>query len=375
MGGDGAGGDSGFGWRRFINRGSLDRRSLERQSRLVDEVLREDRIVNGMALPKGTTIRWRGDERQLYQLVLAQPVRVSGMTLAGTVEFAAGVVSVATLANDQEVNGVFCKAGRVELGAGKQMGQQMRCTLGSDWQRGQTFQAGTELWIGDGGEVEMGTLAGDQMFEGQLCLGGTLVMRDADRVHFTVARDEVVRGIACKAGTKVSMSGSNGAVLEAVLARDQEVDGISCQGGRKLEMHYEGQRLNGCTLARAMAVKGVKLPMGTAVWSLMNEGSTWRAELPPGSELTLGPVKVVGDGHLMIDMKSGAIREVDFGMDPERGYAEFMGGRFVALSINEDGSGNARLTPGWGVMIDGVAHAPGSYLEFGPGARWRDPEH
>lgn len=67
-----------------------------------------------------------------------------------------------------------------------------------------------------------------------------------------------------------------------------EFDGISCEGGGKLKMHYERQRLDGCTLAQATVVKGVKLPMGTAVWSLMNDGSTSRAELPPGSELTLG---------------------------------------------------------------------------------------
>src|ERR1700678_945879 len=46
-----------------------DRRRLERQGRVVDEVLRQDRIVNGMALPKGTSIRWKGDDRELYQLV------------------------------------------------------------------------------------------------------------------------------------------------------------------------------------------------------------------------------------------------------------------------------------------------------------------
>ncbi len=174
----------------------------------------------------------------------------------------------ATLAQDAVVAGFPCSAvGPVAIGGGALLG----LTLAEDHRvRELVFEAGTHLALDRNGAVAVGTLAGDQIVGGRLCLGGTRVVwqNDGHLREATPAATWELEGVPCRAGAAVTFD--SGALAACELASDHVIDGVPCLGGARIT-RYRG-RLSRATLATDIRLAGILFAAGHDVWGALHEG-------------------------------------------------------------------------------------------------------
>ena len=350
------------------------------ESRSVMEKLPADREILGTVWPRDSTIIWIG--REMYSAIVSQPVPVSGIPMEGQLIFGdtpdkkAVYLRTATLSEDRVIDGVPCKAGHsLEFFPaeaprpikGQQakvaLGRLKQCNSSADFERaGNRYQADAMVTLDPSGGVEESVLAADQDVDGHWCQKGAKVKWTGRRAtQFTLARDEMIGGVACKGHTEVELAPEDGHVISAVLAQDQELNAMPCRGGEPVEFDYSdpAHPLTGCVVSRPVTEVGIVWPAGSNIRGFMTD---WlEVSLPPGAEdVQVGEVKIVGRCKVTFDKKAAELTGVDV-LAGEAGYAEIHGGRFERVQIRS-GLAYAHLLEA--ATVDGVAHEAGASVEL-----------
>lgn len=351
-------------WRSKKGREAAEAQSKQRAlegAQIREEVLAQDRAVEGMPLPAGSILVWRGVVQSPYPetVRLARPVSIDGVTIAGVFTIAvtdnasgqllAAVIEKATLDADQVVQGVPCKGGlEMEFlkstsanaegrGSGPppvRLGKLGRCRLAAEFSRdGLRLAAGSDVVFGRGG-LSAGVLAADQMVGGFWGAKGSEVLLSEGGVErVTLARDQVIEGLLCLAGTEVRFG--------------------SGEEGR--------QRLESCTVGEVTEWKGVRWPRRTTLeW---HEDSYLKATLTEDSpSVRIGEVVVFAGSEVQL---VGESRRVDFVHGPKKAGgvgAEVRGMKLQWFNTAEDGSAWGELAEA--EVVEGRAHAKGATVRF-----------
>ena len=151
-----------------------------KRSRRSTEKLAEDREIQGVRFPRGTTVEWLGS--QMDAVVVARPLTVTGVrfedrlsfsnTITNGYRLAATEVGTGMLTVAQAIDGVPCQAHReVEFfsqggsaaddGRAPMVtrGKLRRCTLSADFERAANrYRAGSEITFQPSGGVALGVL-------------------------------------------------------------------------------------------------------------------------------------------------------------------------------------------------------------------------
>jgi hypothetical protein len=325
--------------------------------KLETEVLTEDREIQGMRLPKGAEVAWLGQPRRVYTVTLADPLRVLGLPLEGTVRFCAGAaLETATLAEDHPIGGVPCAAHtEVEF---NEAGRLKRCTASAPFEfKGHRYAGHYEVTLNAAGDIAQGLLAEDQEIDGHLCKQGTLIGRPRDRVtRFTPAREETIGGIACKAGSEVLLEAQHFYLSSAVLARDQEIGGIPAKGGEAVGFAYDhGEyKLDRCVTGSPATLREVNWPAGSHLEGLAS-GAGLAITMPSGSAgVTVGEIKIVGRCRVHLAKSLSGVEALE-----PAAYIGFRSGRFADFNIVKDqGYGHLRDAG----QVEGVAYKAGDLV-------------
>lgn len=349
------------------------------QDRVSTRLLPEDREYQGIRLPRGTKVEWRGSSF-ITSAVLAQPLTVLDIHFEGEMKFVYGMnvatdLETGTLAADRAIDGVPCKAhkqveffpadapqpddGRKRIGIGK----LKRCTASAAFDfRGNRYQADAEVTLNSSDRVALGVLAADQDVDGHWCKQGTEVERLAERgIRFTLVRDETVSGIACKAGTEVVLAVENDRVKSAVLAHDQQIGGIPCRGGEAVVFEYgDGSYpLDSCVIRRVVTMLDEDWPAGTRLKELLT--TDWlEVTLPRGSSKVIGDIKFVGRCRISFYKTPPRLREAKV-VDGEVGYQELLGARYSEIQMYEEKGQGILAQP---ATIGGAPCKPGDIIDF-----------
>ncbi len=349
----------------------------KQRNRTWTEQLPEDREIQGVRLPRGTKVEWMGRPAVLNAATLAQPLEILGVPFEGEVKFVntygandihlATDLEKGTLAVEHVIDSVACQPHKeVEFFRGgpyteatrkAQIGKLRRCTLASELEfKGNRYQSGSEITFNGFDGVDLGILAVDQDVDGHWCKAGTEVERpDYRAIRFTLARDETIGRVACKAGTEVVLERTNGLVTSAVLSKDQLLDAIPCRGGEAVGFeHGDGSYpLDSCIVAREVTILGVPWPAGSSLEALSRDFL-----LATSSNLTIGEVKIVGRSKIQMKKTPPSLDHVT---PDENGYAEFRGARFADLNFYEGTSYGHLREP---ATVDGVAYEAGALVRF-----------
>jgi hypothetical protein len=358
------------------------------QNRTTIEQLAKDREIQGIRWPRGTKVEWYG--KLMSGATLAQPQPVLGIPLEGAMKFSitftnnrfhlATDLETGILATDHLIDGVPCKAhheveffhargpdpedGRVPKA---RVGMLKRCTPSAAFDfAGNRYLADTEVTLNGFDGIGRGVLAVDQDVDGHWCKQGTQVERPEKRaIRFTLARDEMVSGIACKAGEEVVIEPEKGHVTSAVLAHDQDIGGIPCRGGEAVGFEYgDGSYpLDSCVIRLPVTVLDVVWPSGTSLKALSRG---WlQATLPRGSGgVVIGEVKIVGRCKISLTKTPLTIDNLE-SLDEKAAYAELRGARFTQMNFYQ-GSGWGELAEP--AIIDGVAYEAGASIRINTGS-------
>ncbi len=354
------------------------------------EELPQDRVIQGMRLPRGTKIESTGDGL-MPRVILAQPLTVLGIALEGELKFAntlttgdvhvATDLETATLATDQTIDGVPCKAhkeveffrarvqdpedGRTPMAT---LGKLKRCTPSAEFDfAGNRYLDVGEVTLNGFDGVEKGVLAKDQDVDGHWCKRGTEVQRpDKNALVFTLARDETVSGIACKAGEEVVIEPWTFHVTSAVLAHDQEIGGVLCRGGEAVGfVSSDGSYpLDSCVIRIPVKLLDIVWPADSKVDGM---GMAWlEVTLPAGSAgVTVGEVKIVGRCKINLKKAPTLLTGVK-ALRGEAGYAALRGARFTEM-ILFDGLGWGDLAEA--ARVDDNDYEAGAHIRFKFGTR------
>jgi hypothetical protein len=355
----------------------------KRKNRTTFEELQEDRDIQGIRFLRGAKIEWHG--KFMSSATPAQPQLILGIVLEGKLNFTntltngdlhvATDLETGTLATDQSIDGVPCKAHHeVEFFGARgpdpehgetpqaKVGKLRRCTPSADFEfSANQYAAVGEVTLNGFDGVRNGVLAVDQDVDGHWCKGGTEVERPENRpIRFTLARDETISGIACKAGNEVVIEPVNGRVTSAVLAHDQEIAGIPCRGGEAIGFAYgDGSYpLESCVIRRPVKLMGVEWPAGSALNALARG---WlEVTLPEASSaVVIGEVKAVGRSRISFSQEPHLLDSVR-SMDADA-YAEMRGGHFADLNFYQ-GSAYGHLAEA--ATVEGIAYGAGDLVRF-----------
>lgn len=357
-------------------------RDKQRNQRWTEQ-LPEDREIQGVRLPRGTKVEWFGRHAVISAATLALPLEVLGVPFEGEVKFVstfgandihlATDLDKGTLAAEHVIDGVTCQAHKEveffrtgpysedERNPKARIGKLRRCTLASELEfKGNRYRSGSEITFNGFDGVDLGVLAVDQDVDGHWCKGGTEVERpDYRAIRFTLARDEKIGRVACKAGAEVVLERTEGRVTSALLAHDQLIDGIPCRGGEPVGFDYgDGSYpLDSCVISRAVTILDVAWPAGSSLNGLSR--GFLEATLPADSStLTIGEVKIVGRSKIQMKKTPPALDHV---APDEKGYAELRGARFTGLNFYE-GTAYGHLRQA--ATVDGVAYEAGALVRF-----------
>ena len=329
-------------------------RDKQRNQRWTEQ-LPEEREIQGVRLPRGTKVEWLGRPATISAATLTLPLEVLGVPFEGELKFVstfgannlhlATELDKGTLAADHLIDGVVCKAHKeVEFFRGgpytedtrqARIGKLRRCTLASELEfHGNRYQSGSEITFNGSDGIDRGILAADQDVDGHWSKAGTEVERpDYRAIRFTLARDETIGRVACKAGAEVVLERTNGGVLSAVLSKDQLLDGMPCRGGEAVGFSYvDGSYpLDSCVLSRPATILNVTWPAESSLNALSR--GFLEATLPAdSSNLTIGEVKIVGRCKIQMNKNPPSLDHVT---PDEKGYAELRGARFDGLNFYE----------------------------------------
>jgi hypothetical protein len=354
------------------------------QNRVWTQVLSKDLEYQGIRLPRGTKVEWRGSSF-ITSAVLARPQTVLGIPFEGEMKFVYGMhvatdLEMGTLAGDHSIDGVPCKAHKpVEFfpadGPGRDdspekvgiervgIGKLMECTASAAFDfDGNRYQADAEVTLDSSGHVLIGVLAVDQGVDGHWCKQGTVVACLEKRaISFTLARDETVYGIACKAGKEVVVEMDMDRVKSAVLAHDQQIDGIPCRGGDAVgfERGTGSYPLDTCVIRRLVTMSGEDWPAGTKLKGL--SATDWvEFTLPRGASIVVDDIKFAGRYQIKFDRTPPRLREAKV-LDGEPGYVELLGAHYSDIYINQNKGQGTLSEP---ATIHGEACKPGDTIEF-----------
>lgn len=102
-------------------------------------------VVYGVPLPSGTVVSYRRWARRVQSANLRTPFRIQGADYLGLVTFCGQRVCGGTLARDQDVEGLPCRA-QADVSYSEGTGRLTGCTLARSFSRqGVAWPAGTEL--------------------------------------------------------------------------------------------------------------------------------------------------------------------------------------------------------------------------------------
>ncbi|HEY3738255.1 MAG TPA: hypothetical protein VGL53_00350 [Bryobacteraceae bacterium] len=225
-------------------------------NRRVDQQLTADREIQGLRLPRGTTVQTYGGAPHLISaLILIQPLDISGIPFEGDVDFAGidaigtSVVTKGTLATAHVIDGVPCQAHseaefsntlpHADASTPKvTVGTLLHCKASAAFEiAGIRFAANSNFYL-EGGP-KLGTLAVDQDVDGVPCLAHKEVefihTPEAQKlIRCTLSKNFEVHGTryAANAGLKFDDAGN---VIFGVLAADQDINGRLCKKGTEVE--------------------------------------------------------------------------------------------------------------------------------------------
>lgn len=357
----------------------------QRNNRIYTEDLSEDRTIQGLQLPRGATVGWRG--KLMTDIYPAQPLTILGVVFERQVTFAnrftendrlaATDVETGTLVTDQWIDGVPCQAHkRVEFfattgggdkgrAANVRLGKLKACTASTNFDfAGNRYLGGVAVTLNSSGAMEQGVLAADQDVDGHWCKQGTEVGR-ADKLanRFTLARGEAISGVACKAGAEVRLDAQGGHLVSGVLARDQQIGDLPCTGGELVGFRGDAPYpIDACVISRPVTMLGLAWPAGSELKGI--SGFLLEVTLPRGAAaIQIGEAKIAGRCEVSFTKDPTVLRTAAV-LKGETGYAELHGMRFTELNINDN------LV--WGVVaeaatLDGKAYAPGSFIRLRDG--------
>lgn len=197
---------------------------------------------------------------------------------------------------------------------------------------GVAIPAGTTLQLFRHGDVDQVIFPGDRDLDGIPCRGGEPVSLDRGRVwRATLARDVVIDGTACEAGSKIELTVRSGrhAIIKATLARDARIaghlaqahtviefspggqlvcfvppantviDGVECRAGHPVVLGDGGQ-LSQATLAEDTTVQGIACRGGAPI-VLAPDGRPISARL--ARREVLGGVALAADTEVMMELR------------------------------------------------------------------------
>lgn len=227
------------------------------RDRTIEEQLTADRDMQGLRLPRGTTVETYGSPRRISAITLTQPLEISGvlfegsLSLAGAKEPDVSIVKTGTLAAAKIIDGVPCKAHEeIEFddsapassgvpNAKVVLGRLAHCTVSETFElSGTRYTANSGIYLEDVG-VKLGTLATDQDIDGAPCRAGkevefSLVDGKRKLARCTLSTSFAVHGTRYAADSRLQLD-SAGNVELGVLAGDEDVEGHSGKKGTIVE--------------------------------------------------------------------------------------------------------------------------------------------
>lgn len=258
------------GWKRVVTY----------QARTIEETLTSGREIQGLRLPRGTTVQTSGHPRLISKLTLIQPLEISGIPFEHELDFtrvdstATSVVKQGTLAAAHVIDGVPCQphsdiqfndsvpplSGSVPKVA---VGALSHCTSSAAFETaGIRFAANSDIYINGGPKA--GTLDSDQDLEGVPCLAHkqvefTYLNGTRKLIRCTLSKVFEVHGTRF-AGDSVLELDAGGNVTLGLLAADQDFGGRFCKKGTQVQRFSEHMRR--FTPARDVTIAGIAYKAG-----------------------------------------------------------------------------------------------------------------
>lgn len=205
--------------------------------------LSESTVLYGVPLPAGAQVNYRRWARRVQWANLPAPQTIDGVDYAVQVNFCGRRVCSGTLARDQEIQGLPCRA-QTEVRYSEQSGAVTGCTFARPFsQQGVTWPAGTALAIGSANSYVLPEGAAPVAIQGLLVHSGLIVeltpggrIAEIHRNQLRPRADTLLESAAILLKSEEYRFGPDGNILGGVLARDAVIGGKLTRAGEPVTL-------------------------------------------------------------------------------------------------------------------------------------------